>query len=95
MIMSGFDSKVIESARQLGVRRGLDIVAMLRKPVRVDDLTRVFDQYREVGDIIDDNAIGRALAGVSNGIGLSALCCADRPLTVMLSCGESASACSA
>ncbi len=61
VIMSGFDSKVLESARLLGAERGLAIASSLAKPIRVAHLRQVLLDLKNVEDIIDDAALRQAL----------------------------------
>ncbi len=44
VIMSGVDQKVIESARRLGLERGLKIADTLQKPFRVDDISAILNR---------------------------------------------------
>jgi EAL domain-containing protein (putative c-di-GMP-specific phosphodiesterase class I)/ActR/RegA family two-component response regulator len=47
MLISGFDARVLESARRVGLEYGLTIVDALEKPVRLEALARVLESYRE------------------------------------------------
>ena len=47
MLISGFDARVLESARRVGLEYGLTIVDALEKPLRLDALARVLESYRE------------------------------------------------
>jgi EAL domain-containing protein (putative c-di-GMP-specific phosphodiesterase class I) len=47
MLISGTDRKLLETARRLGERQGLDIVAVLQKPVMLDDLNQALGELRE------------------------------------------------
>ncbi len=43
IIASGFDPKVIESARLVGIELGLDVAGILRKPFHIADLRQLLD----------------------------------------------------
>ncbi|MGQ9369128.1 EAL domain-containing response regulator [Azospirillum sp. ST 5-10] len=62
VVMSGVDQRIIEAARHLGVGSGLDIAAMVQKPVRVQELRRVLDGIGRAADVIDEAALRRAIA---------------------------------
>ena len=62
IIMSGFDEKVIESARRLGEERGLKMSATIRKPFRVDEVEQVLVHRENVGHVIDVSSIERGIA---------------------------------
>ena len=47
ILISGFDVRVLESARRVGLEYGLAIVDALEKPLRLDALVRLLEQYRE------------------------------------------------
>jgi len=47
VLVSGSDRKVLQTARHLGERLGIEITAVLQKPVRLDDLTRTLQEGRE------------------------------------------------
>jgi EAL domain-containing protein (putative c-di-GMP-specific phosphodiesterase class I) len=47
MLISGFDARVLESARRVGVEYGLSIVDALEKPLRLEALARVLEGCRE------------------------------------------------
>jgi EAL domain-containing protein (putative c-di-GMP-specific phosphodiesterase class I)/ActR/RegA family two-component response regulator len=61
IIMSGFDEKVIESARRLGEERGLRISATIRKPFRLDEVERILYRAEASDAAIDGDSIGRAI----------------------------------
>jgi DNA-binding response OmpR family regulator len=46
LIISGFDRRVLESAFRLGEALGLTMIGPLEKPVRFQELERVFTQMR-------------------------------------------------
>lgn len=57
IVMSGFDTKVVESARRLGTERGLTMVGALTKPVRVADLQKFLQSLKIDEDVIDEKAL--------------------------------------
>lgn len=59
LIMSGFDTRVLEAARRLGLERGLDIVAALSKPIRARELREVLVAHRI--DSVTADAVRKAL----------------------------------
>jgi EAL domain-containing protein (putative c-di-GMP-specific phosphodiesterase class I)/ActR/RegA family two-component response regulator len=61
VIMSGFDEKVIESARRLGEERGLKISATIRKPFQLDEVENILSIPDEATEQIDVCAIERAI----------------------------------
>ena len=46
LIISGFDSRVLESAFRLGEALGLKMVGPLEKPTRLDDIERILNELR-------------------------------------------------
>ncbi|WP_431859205.1 EAL domain-containing response regulator [Azospirillum sp.] len=62
VVMSGVDQKIIESARHLGVGSGLDIAAMVQKPVRAAELRGILEEIKETAGTIDEAAIRAAIA---------------------------------
>ena len=46
LIISGFDSRVLESAYRLGEALGLKMVGPLEKPTRLDDIERILNELR-------------------------------------------------
>ena len=63
VIMSGFDARVVDAARRLGMERGLDIVGTLQKPVRLRDLRSLLENNRQEDDAVSEASLGLALAG--------------------------------
>jgi EAL domain-containing protein (putative c-di-GMP-specific phosphodiesterase class I) len=61
VIMSGFDEKVIESARRLGEERGLKISATIRKPFRIDEVESILSIPGGTTEQIDVEAIENAI----------------------------------
>ena len=45
LVISGSDPKVMESAMFLGTARGMRMVGCLQKPLRIDDLRKILDQF--------------------------------------------------
>lgn len=46
IVMSGFDAKVVDTARRLGAARGLRMERTLTKPIRAADLRAVLDALK-------------------------------------------------
>ena len=46
LIVSGFDERVLDSASRLGETIGLSMVGPLSKPVRLEELERLFSEVR-------------------------------------------------
>lgn len=46
LIISGFDSRVLQSAFRLGEALGLKMVGPLEKPTRLDDIERILNELR-------------------------------------------------
>ncbi len=61
VIASGFDSKVIDSARQLAEERGLSIGGTLKKPIRVEDLKTLLEKIKSDDDWLDEGSILHAI----------------------------------
>lgn len=61
VIASGFDSKVIDSARQLAEERGLSIGGTLKKPIRLEDLTNLLEKIKTDDDWLDEGSILHAI----------------------------------
>jgi CheY-like chemotaxis protein len=47
LVMSGFDAKVIDTARRLGTARGLKMGQVLTKPIRAADLREVLNHFKK------------------------------------------------
>ena len=60
LVMSGFDQRVLESVRHLGIERGLDIAAILQKPIRAAQLRTLFEQLK-ISEAIDAQAVAAAI----------------------------------
>jgi EAL domain-containing protein (putative c-di-GMP-specific phosphodiesterase class I) len=61
IIMSGFDAKVLESARRLASERGLDMAGTLRKPFHIADLQKLLADSKEEAAQIDEKALADAI----------------------------------
>ncbi len=61
LVMSGFDAKVVESARRLGTERGLTMAGSLLKPLRVADLQKVLTSLKIDEQEIDEQSILHAI----------------------------------
>ncbi len=48
IIMSGFDERVVEAAKRIGLERGLNICAILSKPMRVQDIKGKLELLKEI-----------------------------------------------
>jgi len=57
VIASGFDPKVIDSARQLGIERGLSIVATIQKPIRAEALSKLLEEIKSDSGWLDEHAL--------------------------------------
>ncbi len=62
LIMSGFDSRVLDAARRLGTERGLSIMGSVQKPIRARDLRAILDENRTATGVLDKNSLDQALA---------------------------------
>jgi EAL domain-containing protein (putative c-di-GMP-specific phosphodiesterase class I) len=47
VLISGFDSRVLETARRVGLEYGLPVVEALEKPFRLEAIARVLESHRE------------------------------------------------
>jgi EAL domain-containing protein (putative c-di-GMP-specific phosphodiesterase class I) len=47
ILISGFDARVLETARRVGLEYGLTIIDALEKPLRLEALARLLEAYRE------------------------------------------------
>jgi EAL domain-containing protein (putative c-di-GMP-specific phosphodiesterase class I) len=47
VLISGFDSRVLETARRVGLEYGLPVVEALEKPFRLEAIARVLERHRE------------------------------------------------
>jgi CheY-like chemotaxis protein len=47
LVMSGFDAKVVDTARRLGAARGLAMGRVLTKPIRAADLRDILDEFKQ------------------------------------------------
>ena len=47
LVMSGFDAKVVDTARRLGTARGLQMGRVLTKPIRAADLRAILNELKE------------------------------------------------
>lgn len=62
MIMSGFDTRVLDAARRLGMERGLDIIGSLQKPIRAKDLRTLLEQSHSAEAEVTEETLEEALA---------------------------------
>ncbi|HTW70900.1 MAG TPA: EAL domain-containing protein [Acetobacteraceae bacterium] len=63
VLMSGFDPRVLSTARALGQGMGLKVEAVLEKPLRIAELERVLDRVQAAGQM---PSAERLLAAVGN-----------------------------
>jgi len=63
VLMSGYDSRVLGTARSVGKSLGLKVECVLEKPLRVSELEEVFGHLRAAGEAI---SIERLLTGIAN-----------------------------
>ncbi|MGE4219519.1 MAG: EAL domain-containing protein [Alphaproteobacteria bacterium] len=68
IIASGFDPKVIDSARQLGIERGLSIVATVQKPIRAEALARLLEEVKSDSGWLDEHALLGAIENEEFGL---------------------------
>jgi EAL domain-containing protein (putative c-di-GMP-specific phosphodiesterase class I) len=61
IISSGVDAKVVESARRLGLERGLDVAATLLKPFRAGELRRILEQVRSDDNWLTESVLQEAI----------------------------------
>jgi CheY-like chemotaxis protein len=47
LVMSGFDAKVVDTARRLGTARGLRMERVLTKPIRAFDLKDILNDIKQ------------------------------------------------
>ena len=61
LILSGMDSKVVNTARRFGTQSGLDIVAALTKPVRASVLSEALQAARRADETLTEQDIADGL----------------------------------
>ncbi len=61
VVISGVDPKIIESARLLGISYGLNIAAVLQKPLRIKELQEILASQGVTDDMIDEAGIRTAI----------------------------------
>jgi EAL domain-containing protein (putative c-di-GMP-specific phosphodiesterase class I)/ActR/RegA family two-component response regulator len=61
VLISGFDARVLESARRVGLDLGLTIVEALEKPVRLEALARLLEEHRQPDSEEWTADLGRAI----------------------------------
>lgn len=62
VIVSGADEKILESAKRLGLQRGLTIAGVLQKPMRAACLRDMLERLREVDKPLLAGALAHAIA---------------------------------
>ncbi len=68
VIASGFDPKVIDSARQLGLERGLTIVAAVQKPIRAEALATLLNDIKSDSGWLTEQVLQKAVANEEFGL---------------------------
>jgi EAL domain-containing protein (putative c-di-GMP-specific phosphodiesterase class I)/FixJ family two-component response regulator len=63
VLMSGYDARVLSTARSVGKSLGLKIECVLEKPLRVNELEEVFEHLRSAGESL---SIERLLTAITN-----------------------------
>ena len=63
VLMSGYDARVLGTARAVGKSLGLKVECVLEKPLRVTELEKVFEHLRSAGESL---SIERLLTGIAN-----------------------------
>jgi len=63
VLMSGYDARVLGTARAVGKSLGLKVECVLEKPLRVTELEEVFEHLRSAGESL---SIERLLTGIAN-----------------------------
>ena len=63
VLMSGFDTRVLATARTVGQSLGLAVERVLKKPIRVADLEAMFERLRSASQAI---SVERLLEGIAN-----------------------------
>lgn len=61
IIASGFESKIIDSARQLGLERGLRVSGTLRKPLRLDTVREILNKLKGEEAWLNETALKEAI----------------------------------
>lgn len=62
-LISGSDTRVLNSARRLGSAHGLNVIAALEKPLNIPILTSLFDQIKASGSDGPVTNLAQAIAG--------------------------------
>jgi EAL domain-containing protein (putative c-di-GMP-specific phosphodiesterase class I)/ActR/RegA family two-component response regulator len=62
-LISGSDTRVLNSARRLGSAHGLNVVAALEKPLNISILSSLFDQLVAGGEDVAATNLAQAIAG--------------------------------
>ncbi|MEO9958736.1 MAG: EAL domain-containing response regulator [Alphaproteobacteria bacterium] len=61
VVMSGYDARVLGTAKRFGETEGLNMVGVIQKPVQVDDLTKVLDQIKTDVRVVTIGDVRRAI----------------------------------
>jgi len=62
VLMSGFDARVLDTARMLGQTLGLRVVGALEKPLQVGELQQMFEQLRSTAEPLSAGRLLEAIA---------------------------------
>lgn len=62
VLISGFDGRVLEVARQFGRQLGLNVVKALSKPIRFEELTEVFEDVLAISEPFTPERLMQAIA---------------------------------
>jgi EAL domain-containing protein (putative c-di-GMP-specific phosphodiesterase class I) len=62
VLMSGFDARVLATARAVGQSLGLKVESVLEKPLRVADVEQVFERLRRVDQTLSAERLREAIA---------------------------------
>ena len=61
LVVSGVDSKILETVKRLGIAHGLDMLGALRKPVPVSDLEALLKDTMEIDGEINEQSLAKAI----------------------------------
>jgi len=61
LVVSGVDSKVLETVKRLGIAHGLNMLGALRKPVPVAELAALLRDNMEVNEEINEESLAKAI----------------------------------
>lgn len=61
VVMSGYDARVLGTAKRFGEEQGLNVVGALQKPVRIDDILAVLERIRSDAKAVTMSDLKRAI----------------------------------